>query len=367
MTTERIIKLQKAMTRAGVQAVALNPSPNLAYLTNLHYHLMERPIVLIIPAEGELAAVLPEFEVGKLAVSQLNIRPFAYGENPAGWAETFGKACQSMGLNRQKIGVDPNHIRFLEFNFVQQAAPQAQFIAAEDLIGSLRVHKDDLEISYMRKAAEIAQIAFNHTQAFIRPGITEIELAQELTIQLLRAGSDNDSEFTAIIASGPNSANPHHTPSDRKLLQGDPIIIDWGARCRGYYSDLTRNVHLGDPSDEYKRVYDTVLKANKAGRAAGAPGIPAGHVDHSTRLMIEEAGYGQWFTHRTGHGLGLEVHEPVYIFAENQEKLETGMVYTIEPGIYLPGKFGVRIEDDVVVTADSSMSLSDYSRDLIIL
>jgi len=258
-------------------------------------------------------------------------------------------------------------MRFLEYNYLQQGLPLAQFIPAGDLISSLRVHKDEKELFFMGKAAEIAQTAFNQSLAIIRPGISEIELAQELTIQILRAGSDNDSEFSAIIASGPNSANPHHTPSERKLQAGDALVIDWGAKYHGYYSDLTRNVHLGEPSEEYRQVYDTVLKANKAGRAAGAPGVSAGQVDQATRKVINDAGFGQWFTHRTGHGLGLEGHEPVYIFGENQEKLETGMVYTIEPGIYLPGKFGVRIEDDVVVIADGSLSLSNYSRDLIIL
>ena len=367
MSIERITQLQERMKQSGLQAVALNPSPNLAYLTNLHYHLMERPIVVIIPAQGDMAAILPEFEVGKLAVSNLKIIPFAYGENPAGWVDVFKKACLSIGLKQQTIGVDPNHFRFLEFNYLQQGAPEARIVAAGNQISSLRVHKDEKEISCMRKAAEIAQNAFNASLASIRPGISEIELAQEMTIQLLRAGSDNDSEFATIIASGPNSAIPHHTPSDRQLQVGDAIIIDWGAKYKGYYSDLTRNVHLGEPTLEYKQIYNTVLKANSTGRSAGAPGIPAGRVDQVTRSVIETAGYAQWFTHRTGHGLGLETHEPVYIFGENLEKLEVGMVYTIEPGIYLPGKFGVRIEDDVVVTADGSWSLSNYSRDLIVL
>jgi Xaa-Pro dipeptidase len=314
-----------------------------------------------------MAAILPEFEVGKLAVSGLNIRPFAYGENPAAWADVFKKACQSVGLNGQKIGVDPNHFRFLEYHYLLQGAPQSQFISAGDDISLLRVHKDEQEVACMRKAAEIAQKAFQATLPSIHPGLTEIELAQELTIQLLRAGSDSESEFTAIVASGPNSANPHHTPSERKLQNGDALIIDWGARYKGYYSDLTRNVHLGQPSQEYQQVYDIVLHANVAGRGAGMPGILAGKVDQLTRKVIDSAGFGQWFTHRTGHGLGLEVHEPVYIFGENQQELETGMVYTIEPGIYLPGKFGVRIEDDVIVTRQTSESLSDYRRDLIVL
>jgi Xaa-Pro dipeptidase len=355
------------MQQAGIQAVALNPSPNLIYLTGLHYHLMERPIVIIIPDAGELVAILPEFEVGKLKGSSLNFKPFAYAENPAEWPNVFSNACQYLQLDSQKIGVDPLHMRFLEYQYLQAALPQSKFVDAGEQISMLRVRKDAHEISLMRQAVVIAEKAFQNTLGIIHPGISERELAQELSVQMLRAGGDNDSEFGVIVASGPNSANPHHTPSDRKLQTGEPIIIDWGAKYKGYYSDLTRTVFLGSPSPHFLEVYNAVLKANTTGRAAGRPGIPAGQIDQTTRKVIESLGYGEYFTHRTGHGLGMEVHEPAYIFAENRQELEIGMVYTIEPGIYLPGKFGVRIEDDVVVIPDGVQDLSDYSHDLIIL
>lgn len=359
MTLNRISQLKHVMRAGGLQAIALNPSPDLIYLTGLHYHLNERPTVLIITEKDEIIAILPEFEVGKLKSASLNVKPFAYDDNPAGWEEVFKNACLYAGLNQQKIGVDPIHFRFLEFNLLKQGAPEAQFVPAGTQISSLRVCKDESEIALMRQAIQIAQKAFTASLSCIKPDVTEREIAQELTIQLMRAGGDNDSEFSPIIASGPNSANPHHTPSDRKLIIGDAIVIDWGAKYRGYYSDLTRTVVLGKPTDDFKKVFDLVAQANSTGRAAGKPGLPAGDVDKITRQVIEKAGFGVYFNHRTGHGLGMEVHEPVYIFGENTTPLEPGMTYTIEPGIYLSGRFGVRIEDNVVITSNGSQTLSD--------
>ena len=153
----------------------------------------------------------------------------------------------------------------------------------------------------------------------------------------------------------------------RKLENGDLVVIDWGATYEDYCSDLTRTFAIGQLSDELRKIYETVKNANQAGRSAGQPEIEAGEVDRAARGVIESAGYGQFFTHRTGHGLGMEGHETPYMFGANKQILTTGMVYTVEPGIYLPGKGGVRIEDDVVVTANGSESLSDYPRELQIL
>ena len=186
----------------------------------------------------------------------------------------------------------------------------------------------------------------------------------ELTIALLRAGSDAELPFAPIVAGGPNSANPHANPSDRCLAAGDLVVVDWGASYAGYYSDLTRTLAVGDVETELRQIARIVADANAAGRAAGKPGITAGEVDQAARAVIAAAGYGQFFTHRTGHGLGMETHEQPYMFGENKLRLADGMVYTVEPGIYLPGRGGVRIEDDVVVTADGCESLSSLPRDL---
>ena len=197
--------------------------------------------------------------------------------------------------------------------------------------------------------------------------MSEKDLAAELSIQLLQAGSDSDFPFPPIVASGPNSANPHAVPSERILQTGDLLLFDWGARYEGYCSDITRTFAIGEIDPELRKIYDLVNQANSSGRETGKPGLQAGDVDRAARSIITQGGYGEFFTHRTGHGLGMESHEPPYMFAENNLSLEEGMVYTVEPGIYLPGKGGVRIEDDMVITAGGCLSLTDFPRELAIL
>ena len=196
---------------------------------------------------------------------------------------------------------------------------------------------------------------------------SEKEIASELVVNLLRGGSESDLPFAPIIAGGPNSANPHAVPTDRKLSAGDLLVIDWGAAYNGYFSDLTRTFAIGQVDAELQQIYQIVKSANEMGRSTGKPGISAGKVDEAARSVIDAAGYGKFFTHRTGHGLGMEAHEAPYMFGENKQLLTPGMVYTIEPGIYLPGHGGVRIEDNIVVTTTGCETLSDYPREFTIL
>jgi Xaa-Pro dipeptidase len=244
------------------------------------------------------------------------------------------------------------------------AAPKAVFIPAQDSVSSLRMYKDESELSAMRKAVDIAQKALTATLPHVKIGLTERELASELTLQLLNAGCDPEIPFAPIVSSGPNSANPHAVPSDRKLAPGDLLVIDWGASSQGYFSDITRTFAIGNLDPECARIGAIVLEANTAGRESAHPGIPAETVDQAARTVIESAGYGKYFTHRTGHGLGMEGHEDPYIRAGNLLNLEPGMTFTIEPGIYLPGRNGVRIEDDVAITPTGSECLTSLPREV---
>jgi Xaa-Pro dipeptidase len=194
--------------------------------------------------------------------------------------------------------------------------------------------------------------------------LTEKEIAAELLVQLLRHGSQPEIPFAPIVSSGPNSANPHAVPSDRRLCPGDLLVVDWGAAVDGYISDLTRTFAVGKVDEEYHKIHQIVLEANAAGRAAAQPGHPCAHVDTAARNVIEKAGYGQFFTHRTGHGIGMEPHEEPYVRGGNMQLLEPGMTFTVEPGIYLPERNGVRIEDDIIITESGAESLSDMSREL---
>ena len=198
----------------------------------------------------------------------------------------------------------------------------------------------------------------------MKVGRTEKEIAAELMVQLLRRGSQAELPFSPIVSGGPNSANPHASPSDRKLQPGDLLVVDWGARVDGYISDLTRTFAVGELEPEFRKIAEIVLAANTAGRAAGHPGAPCANVDKATRHVIEQAGYGEYFTHRTGHGIGMEDHEDPYMRGDNMQMLYPGMAYTVEPGIYLPGRGGVRIEDNVVVTKDGVDVLSNMPREL---
>ena len=227
--------------------------------------------------------------------------------------------------------------------------------------------KDAQEIDAMRRAVQIAQQALQAVLPMIGPGVTERQVASELVIQLFRAGSQTELPFAPIVASGPNSANPHAVPSNRPLQTGDLLVIDWGASADGYISDLTRTFAIGGASPEYQRVAKLVKQANQSGRDAAGPGVPAEAVDWAARRLIAEAGYGEYFTHRTGHGIGMEGHEEPYIREGNRLILQSGMAFTVEPGIYLPGRGGVRIEDNVVVTATGAECLSDLPRELIVL
>lgn len=363
----RLEHLQLLMTRHKVDTIALNPGPVLTYLTGLVFHLMERPTVMLYQKGHKPFMILPELEAAKLEHSRLKMHTVTINDDPSTWQEAFRAAFKHMNLEGARIGLEATRMRFLEMNFLQNAAPTSRFVVADQVFGELRIVKDESEISEMRRAVKIAQQALQEVLPKIKPGVTEKAIAGELTVALLGAGSDPELPFPPIVASGPNSANPHAVPTGRILQAGDLLVIDWGARSNGYCSDLTRTFAIVNLDPELELVYNTVLLANIAGRAAGYPGVAAGDVDHAAREVIDQAGFGEYFTHRTGHGLGMEAHEVPYIFAGNAALLEPGMTYTVEPGIYLPNKGGVRIEDDMVVTPDGPVTLSDLSRELMTL
>jgi Xaa-Pro dipeptidase len=367
MSSSRLSQLQTAIVQAGLDAVALNPGPTFTYLTGVRFHLMERPVVLLIAGAGDPVLVLPEFEAPKAALFPYKINTFEYSENPAEWDAVFRKAVMSLGLDGRKIGVEPRQMRLLEFWHVRLGAPEAEFPDASEPLASLRLRKDEAELHAMRSAVRVAQAALQVALSGFKIDMTEREFAAVLTSELLKHGADSEMPFSPIVSSGPNSANPHATPSDRKIQRGDLLVVDWGAVLNGYVSDLTRTFAIGEVDAEWNKIAAIVLAANQAGRDAGRPGVPCSNVDKAARSVIEKAGYGQYFTHRTGHGIGMEEHEEPYMRSDNMHMLYPGMVYTVEPGIYLPGRGGVRIEDDVVVTHTGVEVLSDMPRELRVL
>jgi Xaa-Pro dipeptidase len=370
MYTTRLQRLRTALTKANLDCAVTIAGPNLYYLTGLLFHLSERPTVGFFPAAGGMPVIV----AGALEESKITsdppypIKAIAYTDAD-GPAAAFREAAQSLKLSRARLGIESRRMRVMELRFIEEAFLQPSTLAAEEIFAGLRMTKDAQELALMREAIIIAERALAATLTTIRAGQTEREIAAELVVQTLRAGSDAELPFAPIVASGPNSALPHAFVTDRKIQRGDLLTLDWGASKGGYFADLTRTFVVGAAGDgeidaELKRIYELVQAANEAGKAAAKPGITCAEVDAAARKVIDAGGYGQYFTHRLGHGLGLEGHEDPSMHGRNETSLEAGMTFTIEPGIYVPGKGGVRIEDDVVVTAEGCESLSTYPREL---
>lgn len=364
MSTERVAHLGRRLEDHGLDAVALNPGPTFLYLTSISFHLMERPIIALFAPERQPWLILPEFERTKAEAGPIDFRLATYEEDEASRRLAFERAASGFGLSSIRVGVEPLRMRVLELRILEAVAPDVDFVSAEAALTPIRAHKDASEAKAIRKAAEIAEAALAAALTHVRVGMTEQELASELTLQLLGAGSDPELPFSPIVAAGPNSALPHAVPSDRKMLAGDLLLVDWGARHDGYVSDITRTFALGSPDPEFERIHKIVQAANLAGRNAIRPGSACAAVDDATRSTIAREGYADFFSHRTGHGIGLDVHEPPYIRSDNQEPLQPGMTFTIEPGVYLSGRGGVRIEDDVLVTSDGGETLTSFPREL---
>jgi Xaa-Pro dipeptidase len=367
MSTERISRLGRLMQEHGLDAVALNPGPTFLCLTSLSFHLMERPVVALFAPDRQPWLVLPEFERTKAEAGPVDFNLATYEEDEASRQRAFEQAAAGFGLDSMRVGVEPLRLRVLELRLLEAVAPRARFESGEIALIPVRASKDVSEQKAMRKAVEIAETALEAALAHVRVGMTEHDLAGELTLQLLRAGSEPELPFSPIVASGPNSALPHGLPGQRKMIEGDLLLIDWGANHAGYISDITRTFSIGATDPELERIHKIVQQANQAGRDAVRAAAACSAVDDAARSVIAEAGYADFFTHRTGHGIGLDVHEPPYIRGDNPEQLVPGMTFTVEPGIYLTGRGGVRIEDDVLVTSDGGETLTSLPRELRII
>ncbi|MEM7166169.1 MAG: aminopeptidase P family protein [Planctomycetota bacterium] len=362
MTTERLAALRTAMADADFDCLAIVPGPNLMYLTGLSFHLSERPTVVLLPASGDPVAVVPTLEAAKAESSPLGFQVFHYGDS-AGPSQAFADACAAVALDQRRLGVEGRRIRFLELQLLGGAPHVA---SADAVFAVLRMQKDGDEIAQMQKAVAIAETAFEKTLPYLKAGAVEAEIASELVAQLLRNGSEPELPFSPIVATGANGALPHAVPGDAKMAAGDLVVIDWGASAGGYFSDITRTIAIAGAAvpERLQAAYEAVRAANEAGRNTVRPGATGQDIDRATRRVITEAGFGDYFTHRTGHGLGLECHEEPDMSEVSLTPLQEGMTFTIEPGVYLPGLGGIRIEDDIVVTASGGESLTNLPREI---
>ncbi len=348
---QRRRRLARALRAAGLDAMALNPGPSLRYFFGHAFFLGERPILGLVSAAGGTAFVAPQFEAEEIAALGVD-HAALYDEDPTTWPHHTAQALAALDIPpTARIGIEPVHLRVLEWRLLEQAAPQAAFPDASQVVMALRSRKDEAELAALRRAVRIAEAAWQATLPMLRVGVTEREVAAELVVQLLRHGAEPDLPFGPIVAFGPHSASPHAQPGDTPLTLETPVLFDWGARVHGYASDMTRMVWFGTrPEPEFLAVAEVVARAVRAGLTAARVGSPAAAVDRAARQVITAAGYGPAFVHRTGHGLGLDVHEPPYLRDDNDQPLAAGMVFTVEPGVYLTGRWGVRIEEMVHLT-----------------
>lgn len=358
----RTRECQRRLRDRGASGVVLFPSPNLYYLGGFHEDPAERHLFLFVPAEGDPAFVAPELYGEQLreATWVEDVRAWGDDEDPL---PLVAATASDLGMTDGELLVDPTMwARFTQD--LREALPDADWGLASDVLGPLRVRKDDAELAALGRAGEAADAAMRDVRALGADavGMTETELAQYVEERLVAHGGDGTS-FETIVGSGPNGAKPHHHRSDRVVERGDPVVLDFGTRVDHYPSDQTRTVvFAGEPPGEFETVHDVVREAQEAAVDAVEPGVAAGDVDAAARAVVEDAGYGEEFIHRTGHGVGLDVHEEPYIVEGNDRRLEAGMVFSVEPGVYLDGEFGVRVEDLVAVTEAGAERLNDTDR-----
>jgi Xaa-Pro aminopeptidase len=353
----RLGRAQELLRDRGVDALIVCPSADMRYLLRYGGHASERPTFLVIAPSLDPLIVMPQLEASRLV--EPPARVLAYGETENPYA-VLARAIDGLPLERVALTDQTWSVVLLR---LQERFPGTSFAPAGPLLRSLRMAKSTDEVELLRRAAAAADAAFEELVSRRFSGRTEREIAGELG-GLLESGGLELTVWRPIVASGPNSASPHHMTGDRRIREGDAVILDFGGEMEGYQADISRTVHVGEAGDEFPRVYDAVRAGQQAGVQAVHPGASAGSVDAAARQSIEDAGYGAYFIHRTGHGVGLDVHEEPYIVEGNELKLEPGMTFSVEPGVYLPGRFGVRIEDIVAVTQSSGERLNQASRDL---
>jgi Xaa-Pro dipeptidase len=364
MHQQRIERLIREVLAHGLDGLALMPGPNMVYLSGIHAHISERPIILFIPVDDAPAIIIPELEASKARAAGIpEERIFSWSDDQ-GYTGAFQKACAHIELSDFLLGIEALHMRVLELELLQRYAPGLTISHAEPIMSALREVKDGGELAAMSRAAVAAETAMQKLLPRIEIGQSEKQIATRLLQELTEAGSQA-AAFSPIVSAGPNGASPHAVPTDRALQTGDLLVIDWGAIVDDYPSDITRTFAVGELEPELAQVYELVKQANEEARAVARPGATGQDLDRAAREVIVAAGYGDYFFHRTGHGLGLEVHESPYIMEANSEPLQPGNVFTIEPGIYLSGRGGVRIEDNIVITSGGSRSLTSFPRDLI--
>lgn len=352
---DKIEKLRAAMEVQDLEAMLITSTYNRRYMSNF---TGTSGVVLITLKE---AYFITDFRYVEQAAAQCT--GYTIIQQQRSIPEETAKLVQEQGI--KKLGFEPEHMTYAAYQ-EYCAAVGAELVPVSGVIEKLRLIKNASEIKILKEAAEIADAAFTHILQFIQPGKTELEVANELEFFMRKAGATSSS-FDIIVASGVRSALPHGVATDKLIETGDMVTLDFGALYQGYVSDITRTIAVGEPDEKLKEIYYIVLEAQLRGCAGFKAGISGKEADAITRDYITEKGFGGYYGHSAGHGIGLEVHEGPAVSFRSDTVLEPGMVVTCEPGIYIPGLGGVRIEDDLLITKDGNERLTHSAKELIIL
>lgn len=379
MLKERWENLHNALYDQGIQIAALVPGPNLYYISGLRMSLSERVTMLLISRHRKASIVMPQLEAAKgLAMAKaledegvetrIDVYPYTDEEGPQKAMLRALEGLKDTGTQEGGVGEDSpfaleyRGMRILEFSLLRNALGEFQCIDAGKIFSKLRSKKDHHEIALMEKAAKLCDLGVDVARKALVPGVTGVLVSRKVEEVLKQKGAQGVGISLAI---GPDTAIPHFGTSEREAAEGDLAWIDLVVSIDGYWADITRTFAIGQISSQMESVYRLVLQAQENARTKARVGMTGSEIDALARDVISAMGYGEYFIHRTGHGLGLEVHEEPYIVASNDQPLEAGSVFTVEPGVYLPGKGGVRIEDDILLTEDGPRSLTSYPRNLL--
>ncbi|GAA3505828.1 aminopeptidase P family protein [Streptomyces prasinosporus] len=358
----RMERAARQAAEAGLAGLLVAPGPDLAWLTGYTpTAVTERLTLLVLAAGRDPVLVVPTLEAPDAerapGAPVLTLRDWTDGKDPYAATAALLDAGGRYGVSDNTWAM---HLLGL-----QKALPGTSYASLTEALPMLRAVKDAAELELLAAAGAAADAAFEEIRGVAFAGRRESDVAADLAALLRRFGH-SQVDFT-IVASGPNGANPHHEAGDRVIERGDMVVLDFGGLKDGYGSDTSRTVHVGEPTDEERRVHDLVREAQEAGFRAVRPGVACQEVDRAARAVIADAGYGERFIHRTGHGIGVTTHEPPYMIEGEEQPLVPGMCFSVEPGVYLPGRFGVRIEDIVTVTADGGRRLNNTARELVIV
>lgn len=361
---DRYAPCRRVARDLGVDAIALVPGPNFTRLLGKAFFSLERPFLIVIPVEGPPAAVVPNLELRSFDLVGFEGEVFDWRDQD-GYRAAFAALAAHLPLRR--LGVEGQVMRVFVAKALEAAYGGLDIVDGEAAIAGLRISKTAAEVAALEKAIAISEAALAEVLDGVRVGDTEKDIERRLTQALFGHGAD-DLSFGTLVAAGDNSARPHaHAREDYRVRPGDALLIDFGAVADGFCADITRTVFVAEVSAEGEDVYRIVLAANAKGREMAAPGVTAHAVDDAVTGILEASPYADRIRTKTGHGIGRAVHEAPYIMRGNHTALAPGMVFTDEPGLYLIGGFGVRIEDDVLVTETGCRSLTTFARELTIV